>query len=263
MADLPRFIFRGNAMPFGGRITKQGIAPSLITIPGPPAAALAVVGGLSRATGAGANPHPALSWGATLAEAKGELLPNGHYQTTVTSSITKVTAKNDPNVFEADVLRATLVSNHANLAQGSIKLTEIMFGSSNGGMRLNNERIDVEVHSDLNDAPTLNDFEDKYQSNRDFFSRHQIPGKSVKFGDPAPRSSDGYIFTSVVRSVKWKGKVFPGNTLKLTGFGTIYFGEVIMNENNRRFTTVRLLMGSAIGADCAYAEADPNGTWGN
>ena len=49
--------------------------------------------------------------------------------------------------------------------------------------------------------------------------------------------------------------------LKLTGFGTIYFGEVLMNANNRRLTMVRLEMGSALKAGVAYAEADPNGTW--
>ena len=33
--------------------------------------------------------------------------------------------------------------------------------------------------------------------------------------------------------------------------------------NRRRLTMVRLRMGSALGAEVAYAEADPNGNWGN
>jgi len=168
MADLPRFIFHGNAMPFGGRITKKNDTPTFAAIPGPPAAALSVVGGLSRATSAASNPHPAFSWGATLAEAKGDFLGSGHYQTTVTSSISRVTAKNDPHTFEADVLRVTMVSDHVNLKPASIRITEVVFGGS-GGMELDNDRIEVEFNNDLNDAATLNDFEDKYQSNRDFF----------------------------------------------------------------------------------------------
>ena len=119
-AQPPRFIFRGNAMPFGGRIIRINEIPHLATIVGPPAAALAVVGGLSHATGGASKPHESFSWGATLADAKGELLSNSHYVTTVTSSISKVWARNDPHVFEADVLRVSLVSDHVYLKPASI-----------------------------------------------------------------------------------------------------------------------------------------------
>ena len=250
-------------MPFGGRITKKDNSSLLAPIPGPPAAALAVVGGLSRAISGASKPHEAFSWGATLAEAKGDLLTNGHYQTTVTSSISQVWAKNDPHVFEADALKVTLVSDHANLDAASIRITEAVFGNTLG-MRLDGDRIEVQYNDDLDKNPTMNSFEDKYQSNKDFFNRHQNPLKpgSVSFGDPIPRTSGGYAVTSIVSQVLWKNKTFPGNTLKLTGFGVIYFGEVLMNENNRRLTMVRLQMGSALGAEVAYAEADPNGTWG-
>jgi hypothetical protein len=260
--EPPRFIFRGNAMPFGGRITKKAESPLLATIPSPPAAALAVVGGFSRATSGASKPHEAFSWGATVAEAKGELLTNGHYLTTVTSSISKVRAKNNPHVFEADVLRVTMVSDHANLKPASIKITEVVFGPE-GGMRLDGDPIEVEHNDDLSRNPTLSGFEDKYQSNKAFFNRHQNPLRPVSFGDPIPRTSGGYAITSIVHKVRWRNKTFPGYTLKLDGFGTLYFGEVLMNENNRRLTMVRLHMGSDLGAHAAFAESDPNGTWGN
>src|SRR5215210_2553329 len=105
-----RFIFHGNAMPFGGRITKKNDSTLLATIAGPPAAALAVVGGFSTATSGAAKPHDAFSWGGTFAEAKGEMLAKDVYRTTVTSSISKVWAKNDPHIFEADTLRVKMVS---------------------------------------------------------------------------------------------------------------------------------------------------------
>jgi hypothetical protein len=261
--ERPRFIFHGNAMPFGGRITQKNNTTLLATIPGPPAAALAVTGGLSRATSGAAKPHEAFRWGSSIAEAKGELLPNDHYRTTVTSSISKVWAKNNPHVFEADVLRVTLVSDHFNLGPASIKITEVAFGGGATGIRLDGDPITVEYNDDLDKNPTLSAFEDKYQSNKAFFNRHQNPLKPVSFGDPAPRTSGGYVLTSIVRRLQWKNKTFPGNTLTLTGFGTIYFGEVLMNADNRRLTMVRLQMGSDLGASAAYAEADPNGTWGN
>ena len=49
--------------------------------------------------------------------------------------------------------------------------------------------------------------------------------------------------------------------LRFEGFGSIYFGEVIMNEYNRRFTLVRVEMGSDVEANVAFAEGDPNGSW--
>ena len=251
-------------MPFGGRITHKNDTTLLSSIPGPPAAALAVTGGLCKATSGVSKPHEAFRWAATLAEAKGELLANGHFQTTVTSSISRAWARNNPHVFEADVLRITMVSDHFNLGPASIRIKEAVFGGTTG-MKLDGDRIEVVYNEDLDRNPTFNGFQDKYQSNKAFFNRHQnkINPGNVRFGDPIPQTSGGYAITSIARQVKWRGKTYNGNTLTLAGFGTIYFGEVLMNENNRRITMVRLHMGSDLGAHAAYAEADPNGTWGN
>ena len=61
--------------------------------------------------------------------------------------------------------------------------------------------------------------------------------------------------------IKWGSKkIRPGNFLEVTGFGKIYFGEVLINEYSRRFTLVRLAMGSNIQADVALAEGDSNGS---
>lgn len=250
-------------MPFGGRITSNNNVPTLAVIPGPPAAALAVVGGFSRGSGGAAKPHDSFSWAATLAEARGELLTNGHYQTKVTSSISKVWARNNPHIFEAGLLRVTLVSDHASQSKASIRLTEAVFGGPEG-MRLDGDPIEVETNNDLSNNPTMDAFEDKYQTDRAFFTRNQtsLLSASVSFGDPMPRTSGGYAMTSIVQRVKWRNKTYNGNVLQLSGFGTLYFGEVLMNDNNRRLTMVRLRMGSALGAEVAYAEADPNGTWG-
>jgi hypothetical protein len=157
-----------------------------------------------------------------------------------------------------------MVSDHFNLGPASIRITEAVFGGTTG-MKLGGDRIEVVYNDDLDKNPTFSGFQDKYQTNKAFFNRHQNklnPG-NVSFGDPIPRTPGGYAITSIVRQVKWRGKTYNGNTLTLAGFGTIYFGEVLMNENNRRLTMVRLHMGSDLGAHAAYAEADPNGTWGN
>src|SRR6266849_6429765 len=94
--DKPRFIFHGNAVPFGGRIVSISGKPFLQTVPGPPSGSLAVVGGLSRAASTGSSYRDIFKWGATLADSQGELRADGHYITTVTSSIADVQAKNAP-----------------------------------------------------------------------------------------------------------------------------------------------------------------------
>jgi hypothetical protein len=260
--DLTHFIFHGNAMPFGGRVIEKENRQLLASIPSPPAAALSVAGGLSSAKGGRAEHFGAFRWRATLAEAKGELLANGHYETVVTSSISDSWAKNDPFVFQADLLRITMISDHAGRKPASIRIREAVFGDKKG-IFLDGDRVEVERNEDLNDAPTLDEFDHKYRTDRDFFNRHQDPLNpgSTHFGDPMPRTSGGYISTSIVHRIRWRNQVFEGNMLSLTGFGTIFFGEVLMNLNNRRITMVRLAMGSALKAEVALAGADPNGTW--
>ncbi len=257
-----RFIFHGNAMPFGGRITEKDNRPFLEAIPSAPAAALSVTGGLSSAKGGTTEHFGAFRWGATEAEAKGEQLANGHYETVVTSSITDAWAQNAPLVFEADLLRIVLVSDHGDSKPASIRIREVAFGGAKG-IFLDGDRVEVVHNDDLNRAPTLREFVRNYKSDSDFFDRHQDPLKpgGSHFGDAPPRTSGGYIITSIVHLIRWRNKDYQGHVLKLTGFGTLYFGEVLMNANNRRLTMVRLEMGSSVKAGVAYAEADPNGTW--
>ena len=262
--EKPRFIFHGNAMPFGGRMVSIGGKPFADTVPGPPSGSLAVIGGWTRAESKGSSYRDVFSWGATLANSKGELRADGHFITTVTSSIAGVRAKNDPFPFEAARLSITMVSDHYSPdEEPSIIATEIVFED----LKLDGQLIEPEWDKDLVDHPTFASFEREYQNNEKFFRKYQKtlkdPSREATFGDPMPRIDGGYVATSFVRSLRWKKKKYPGNVLTLKGFGSIYFGEVLMNENNRRVTLVRLAMGSTVEAEAAYAEADPNGTWGN
>jgi hypothetical protein len=239
-SNKTRFIFHGNAVPFGGRIVSISGKPFLETIPGPPSGSLAVVGGWSRAASTGSSYRDIFRWGATLADSKGELRADGHYITTVTSSIADVHAKNDPFQFEAGRLSITIVSdNFRKDKEPGIASTEIVFE----GLQLDGQPIEQDLNTDLSDYPTFSSYRLKHPS--------------------GPHTSGGYVVTSFVRSIRWKKKKIQGNVLSLKGFGSIYFGEVLMNEYNRRVTLVRLAMGSTIEAEAACAEADPNGTWGN
>ena len=84
--DQSRFVFRGNAMPFGGRIVNIGGTPVSKPIEGPPSSALTVAGGRSYATGKPSSFNNIFKWGDTVAESVGLIRPaDRHAVTTVTS----------------------------------------------------------------------------------------------------------------------------------------------------------------------------------
>jgi len=265
-AATRRFIFRGNALPFGGRIHKRGGKPHHETIPGSPTSALPVSGGKSRAASRGSAYLDVFRWGATLAQSEGQVLPDGTVRTSVTSSVASVYAHNKPHIFEAGLLRVSMVADHPHTGQPAIIPSEIVFGGDKG-MQLEGSPIELEFDNDLKDFPTFEAFEAEYKSNRAFFDKYQRclkhPAGPPNFGDPLPRLPSGYVELSFVRRVRYKKKWRDGNVLSFKGFGQIHFGEVLMKETSRRVTMARLAMGSDTGADVSMAEADPNGSWGN
>src|SRR5689334_7446929 len=127
-----RFIFRGYAVPFGARVIAVDGKPAPRLLTSPPVSALSVVGGTSRGTSTGSTRDPAFKWGATLAESRGEVTSSGNQLTTVTASLANISAKNDPIVFEADLLKLALVSDHPRTGQPSIVPREIVFGADKG-----------------------------------------------------------------------------------------------------------------------------------
>ena len=250
-------------MPFGGRIEAIDEKPHLELIKGPPSAALPVVGGWSVATSSGSFHKEWFEWGATVADCKGEWKGGEHYVTTVSCSIADLVARNAPNVFEAREIRIRMLSDHNGIDnQPHIVPTEMVFD----GMQLNGRPISIVHDNDFSSFPTLAQFEQEYQKNESFFKKYQAclrhPHGAPKFGAPLPRTPGGFVAASFVRGLNWSGQSIQGNVLSLKGFGSIYFGEVLLNDNNRRITMVRLEMGCAGQATAAAGEADPNGTWG-
>jgi hypothetical protein len=53
----------------------------------------------------------------------------------------------------------------------------------------------------------------------------------------------------------------PGHVLAVEGFGVIYFGEILLNDRERRVTMVRMKLGCANAGQAVFAENAPNGTW--
>ena len=80
--------------------------------------------------------------------------------------------------------------------------------------------------------------------------------------------SCGTTYATIVRSIKWAGDPYPGATIEqhvvtVPDFGKIFFGEILITDQSRRLTMLRLELGSPIGGFLACAEAEDNGSWSN
>ncbi len=263
-AVASRFVYRGNAIPIGGRILRIKEDRTPQNLQSPPASSLAETGGFCHASSPGSVFRDIFSWGQCVAESQGEEKEDGSHVTVVTSSILNVRAANGPNVFTAGELKLTLTSTHPKQGEPSIVPTDIVFGGE-AGMTLNKQKLTVTVDlDDFRKMGTLQDFEAAFRGNSAVYKKYKdrfltCDGKTPAWKDPIPRVSGGYVACSIASSITWGSRKIKGNVLYLQGFGSIYFGEVLINENNRRYTLVRLAMGSDVQADMIYAEGDPNG----
>jgi hypothetical protein len=257
-----RFVFRGSAVPIGGRIFRVGTDPTPYSLQSPPASALSVVGGHCDAASSGGVFRDIFSWGPTVAQSQGDQKPDGSTVTTLTASIQNVQAVNAPNVFKASSLKLTLVSTYPAQGQPSI-VPQVDFGH----MFLNDKEISLSTDmDDLCRLSTFERFDYAFQNDKSVWSKYRArflspTGTPPEFHQPIPRVSNGYRACSLVNGIKWGSKKIAGNVLELTGFGKIYFGEILMNEYSRRFTLVRLSMGSNVQADVGIVDGDPNGSW--
>jgi hypothetical protein len=262
-----RFAFRGNAIPIGGRILQVKGDYTPYNLQSPPASALSVAGGHCDASSPGGVFRDIFSWGQTVAQSQGDEKQDGSHVATVTSSIMNVRAANGPhNVFTVDQLRLTLVSTHPKQGQPSVVPTQVMFHGDKG-MFLNQRPITLTT--DLDDfcrMSTLEQFDSEFKTNKAVWQKYRdrffTGGAPLpEFHQPIPRVINGYVVCSLVNSVKWGNDITRGNALKVDGFGTIHFGEILMNEYSRRYTLVRLAMGSDVKAEVALGEGDSNGGW--
>lgn len=90
-------------------------------------------------------------------------------------------------------------------------------------------------------------------------------------GQPVPKrprllSSDGTIYTSIVREIRWVGKPFPGATIEdhtvvVPDFGRIFFGELRISRVQRRLTMVRCDLGSPLRGYVGGGDVGSNGSW--
>ncbi len=76
----------------------------------------------------------------------------------------------------------------------------------------------------------------------------------------------GVLYTTIVRELRWEGKPYPGakvdgHSLTVPDFGTVFFGELLVANSERRLTMVRFELGSPVGGYMDIGDVGSNGSY--
>jgi hypothetical protein len=279
-----RFVFRGNAAAIGGRIVR----PTDVVIDSSTASSLTVAGGRSKSQTGAMKFGQWVSFGSAATSAEG-LFDDVKQQIELSFGRVAEETLTMSTVAHADVaglsvgdkpkltikrLHATLVSKSP-AASGEPAIgvgnETTIEGVSIGGCALTVtlavplfQRFDTQ--SKLLTAADDPQFVQK--SGGHLLMKPAGRGKGA--APPSTRlvQSYGTTYATIVRSIKWAGDPYPGATIdqhvvSVPDFGKIFFGELLITDQSRRLTMLRLELGSPIGGFLACAEVENNGSWSN
>jgi hypothetical protein len=277
-----RFIFRGNAAAFGGRIVR----PKDIVIEAP-GSALSVTGGRSvaRIPRTAFDDFFSVESASTFAEGRfddaGQLIEKTHHRVQE-DSLTATTTVN------ADVVglaigrkpRLTIDHLHASLtAKSPLGSGEpaIQIGPDTviDTVAVNGHRLIVELdltpfqrcdtHAKLLTAADDHAF--VRNSGRLLFMQTPRHGHPTPGAGRLLESYPGTLYATIVKGITWDGDPFPGaqidhNTVTIPEFGRVFFGELLISRYERRLTMMRGVLGSDSGGDVSGSDVQDNGSWG-
>ena len=277
-----RFIFRGNAAAIGGRIVR----PVDVMIEST-ASSLTVVGGRSAARGPAARFGDWVSLGGAATSAEGlfddleQQVALTHHRvaedalstsTRVSAEVTALSVGQKP----ALTIKRVHAALHSRSATGSGE-PSIAVASQTAieGVAIDGHPVVVELAVPVfqqcdTRAKLLAAADDPRfvrESGGCLFMDGPLGGAPPA---PSPRllHSRGTTYGTIVKGISWAGNPHPGVTIEghsiiVPEFGRIFFGEILITEDSRRLTMVRLELGSPVGGTMACAEVESNGTWSN
>lgn len=295
-----RFVFHGHAAALGGRIVRRGegknakfVKDGFIDVPG---SALTVAGGRSTA-----SIPPDILTGDAAAVVKFDKASTfaegifddarGHYDVTLgkrpideLQTTTRVNATVE-GLKVGTAIRLTIDRLHSGLIARSSAASGETPVEIDRQSRIDNVRVfdvDDQVYNlvvELDHAPfrqyttysslmnAANDLKFVRKYGQMLFMHDKIEGHA----SPPPagrllRSDGGQVYGTIVKSITWKGRAFPGseisrNIVRIPNWGRVYFGEVLLNQGSRRLTMVRAKLGSLDGGDFGGGDVQDGGTW--
>jgi hypothetical protein len=274
-----RFVFRGSASPVGGRISR----PRDVVIDASGASSLTITGGRSRGAlgrtrfGEFASVGSASTLAEGLFDDRAMLreLTHGRVQeeqltttTVVRAEVRQVAVGRAPTAVRVDRLRAALVAQSPRASgEPSIKANDLRID----GVTIGRHQLVIDINHELFEKFDTRSKLITASDNRSFMRAH---GASVLMASGAARQptrrflvqSDGTIYATVVREIRWKGPAYPGATIDnhvvtVPDLGKLYFGEILVGSTSRRLTMLRMSLGSPVGGSMAFDEVETNGSW--
>jgi hypothetical protein len=264
----PRFVARGNAVTFAGRVTRLGdqAVDQLIDIPGN-SASLPVTGGLSHAdTGRISLLHDH-TWPAplvSLAAGATRAWDDGKKESRTTHVMAAVDELAIAGRFFASRAAAYLRSTYRS---GAVE-PDITIGESTiAGLRCDEYLINVQWRTDIfNKAATYAALQKAWARSKpgDVLDRHVLRKPGTKRHDPKtfPAMKDHVLVSTC--ELSWADKPHPdvtldGHVVRWPGFGTVYVGEMLISHHSRRLTLLRFELGSPFAMSAASIDVESDG----
>ena len=285
-----RFFFHGNAVALAAHIRR----PDDFFIPAVASSCLPVTGGLAQAEAGPQSFHDLISFGSAATRATGDFsdvrgaaeytqgnhgennFPTNTFVESAMKGFKIAVPKGQENeagrVFSADELLVRLENTSDRRHPTSFRSLHVTIsGISVDGHSLL-IRTNPEIFSEHDTREKLKDvFEHdsdfRKQFGHQFFSPGEEPEQGVLgklFSKSEIPEGDGIIYGTIVTSMAWASTPAPGteihqNRLTISGLGSIYFGEIIIEEDFRRITLLRLQLGSLYGGEGSICEVQSNG----
>jgi hypothetical protein len=281
-----RFVFRGNAAAFGGRIVRP--KDVVLAMPG---SSLPVTGGRSRADIPGRDFEGMVRFASATTFAEGlfddvqQQIALSHHKVreeTLSMSTRAFATIRDlvvgPDDFDLDRPQLTVRSMVAELRGRSPKVgglppiavaneTDVQGVVFNGRYRLK-----IELHKAPFQRYETHDALVKAASTPAFVREHgECLMEADAAGQVAPWTPDSarrssHIYATIVRKISWDGDAYPGSeierhSVRIPEFGRALFGELLITRDSRRLTMLRLELGSFEGGSGGGPEVDVNGSW--
>jgi hypothetical protein len=284
-----RYLFHGHASAIGGRIVRhKNNKPIDLVIEAAGYSALTPVGGRSRSKVAGRDFGGLVRFGSALTFAEG--LFENHRQviaasqgrlpedalvatTRVGADILDIVVGLKPQLM-VKRLRGTLHSRSPFASgQPSIQPIDARKQTAIEGVFIDDYELIVELNTPIfkrlnTHAKLLTAVDDPRFVTRHGHHLFMRSGVDKRHSPPTGRlvTSHQMIHGTIVNNLQWRRKPFPGahidhNSVKVPRFGRIYFGELLIAEQSRRLTMMRVSLGSPIGGQVAFSDMDPNGSW--
>lgn len=274
-----RFFFHADAVALAARIRRGAEFP----VPSVASSCLAITGGLGTAHAAASNFHDIIAFdeasthvsGDFVSPAKAIEFTNGNHGENDLPAVTVVEGRITGLRITVGGRVVRVRDMHARQESFADRVTPARFHSlttSIQGLSVDGVDVAVAPHTDFfNRHDTLEKLRRGFED-PEFCAAHQDyffisePTSEEHYGQRRlPRIVSNGIAFGTVNSLLWAGEAPKGaritrNRITIENFGSIYLGEIIIQEGLRRVTLLRFQLGSPYGGEGVAMDLQSNGT---